>query len=67
MIFPKIVDKNDCFSKYMKYFQLKAGIVPNQQGNLHTRRTKVSTFNVGKHINEKLLFTDISIQIKHEC
>ena len=51
----------------MKYFQLKAGIVPNQQGTLHTRRTKVSTFNVGKHIHEKLLFTDISTQIKHEC
>lgn len=51
----------------MKYFQVKAGIVPNQQGNLHTRRPKVSTFNVGKHINEKLLFTDISTQIEHEC
>ena len=53
-MFLKIVDKNNCFSKYMKYFQVEAGIVPKQQGDLHTRRAKVSTFNVGKSKHKNL-------------
>ena len=48
----------------MKYFQVEAGIVPKQQGDLHTRRAKVSTFNIGKS-KHKRFYTD-STQTEHE-
>ena len=38
----------------MKYFQVEAGIVPKQQGDLHTRHAKVSIFNVGKSTHKNL-------------